>query len=197
MGQTLGKQAGNRNPDYWETPPAEIAFVRRVANGSIDLDVCAGSGPFSKRHAVCGYTEKDDGLSSVWWGFCYMNPPYSALGTWCETAVRWSQQSAVVLGLLPAYTGPAWWHRWVGLAAAVCLLPKRIAFIDPASGVPQKGSNFDSSYVLWGSCAETRARFRFEGLARGAMMFEPRTIAGDAAKVLAQQDLFRQHNEAT
>ena len=195
MGRTIGTNKTQDNParDHWETPPDEIAFVRAVGNGQIDLDVCAGTGPFAQRCAEMHYTEQDDGLSSVWWGFCFMNPEYSNLDTWCETAVRWSHQSAVVLGLLPAYTGPAWWHRWVGQACQVALLRRRIAFVDPTTGRVVKGTSFDSAYVLWGDDSLVEARFRLEALKRGAMVFRPRTIATDAARILAQQDLFRQH----
>jgi len=55
----------------WETPQA--LFDELDARYVFTLDVCA-----TKKNAKCQmyYNKKDDGLSKLWYGSCWMNPPY-------------------------------------------------------------------------------------------------------------------------
>lgn len=53
--------------------------------------------------------------------------------------------------LIPATTGVEWFHTDVmGVAAEVWFFRQRIAFIDPRTGRPVKGSNFENMLVVFG-----------------------------------------------
>lgn len=68
----------------WATPwPLFRELDARL--GPFDLDVCA-----TARNAKCGkfFSPEDDGLSQVWHGVCWMNPPYGReLPHWMSKAV--------------------------------------------------------------------------------------------------------------
>lgn len=96
----------------WATPwPLFRELDARL--GPFDLDVCA-----TARNAKCGkfFSPEDDGLSQVWHGACWMNPPYGReLPHWMSKAVievRANRARRVVC-LLPSRTDTRWWHQYV------------------------------------------------------------------------------------
>ena len=81
--------------------------------GPFELDVCA-----TAHNAKCKkfFSPEDDGLNQVWYGVCWMNPPYGrALPHWMAKAVNEIEMERAkrVICLLPARTDTAWWHRYV------------------------------------------------------------------------------------
>jgi phage N-6-adenine-methyltransferase len=95
--------------DDWATP---WSFFDRMSSlyGPFDIDVCASS-----ENAKCQqyYTVEDDGLSMVWAGRCWMNPPYGrSIGKWMRKAYESSRLGALVVCLVPARTDTAWWHDY-------------------------------------------------------------------------------------
>lgn len=120
----------------WATPWT-LFREWNVRFGPFDLDVCA-----TAQNAKCKnfFSPEDDGLSQVWHGICWMNPPYGrALPRWISKAVaevRTCHASRVVC-LLPARTDTAWWHSCVlPYAAEIHYLRGRIRFEGAGSSAP-------------------------------------------------------------
>jgi len=90
----------------WETP--DWLFNRLNLEFSFDLDVCA-----TKENAkIQNYLdENQDSLASMWFGTCWMNPPYGReIGKWTFRAMQQAMKgNAEVVCLLPARTDTGWW----------------------------------------------------------------------------------------
>lgn len=171
--------------DLWQTPVAEIDFVRAVYGGRIDLDPCAGSagtveikGKDGKRetvetqkteHADTNYTHTTDGLTSLWFGNVFCNPPYSRPAPWAEACAQWADRSCSVMALLPATPATAWWQLHGSRAAAILLCGSRIAF-DRPNGTKGGPARFDSAYLLWSADLEIITRFATLGRSRGMVV---------------------------
>jgi hypothetical protein len=124
-----------------------LAVVRAALGGSIDLDPCAADDSV-QWVASRNFTAADDGLAQAWCGRVYMNPPYSALRTWCaKLAAEFAARNATAaVALIAARTDTAAWHTLIAHAAAVCFLRGRLRFVGAASGAP-----FPSALVYLGS----------------------------------------------
>lgn len=92
--------------DLWSTPQA--FFDKLDDKFGFTLDVCA-----TDDNAKCSnyYTVEDDGLSQIWEGVVWMNPPYGReIGKWMRKAYESSKNGATVVCLVPSRTDTAWWH---------------------------------------------------------------------------------------
>jgi phage N-6-adenine-methyltransferase len=125
----------------WETPSA--VFAEYDAEFHFTLDVCA-----TAENAKCPrfFSPEQNGLLQDWGDdVCWMNPPYGPqIGAWMEKAWRSSLAGATVVCLVPARTGPRWWHDWVKGKAAVRERQGRITFV----GAPNP-AGFDSVAVIY------------------------------------------------
>lgn len=142
--------------DKHNTDPAVVADLATVFNW--DLDVCA-SGP-----NVCQnfYTKEDDGLSQVWRGLCWMNPPYGrtagkgqGIGAWMRKAfveVHREEATAVVC-LVPARTDTRWWQNNVQHASQVTFVKGRMKF-----GGADNSAPFPNAFVVFGEIREQQAK---------------------------------------
>lgn len=95
--------------DEWPTPQD---FFDKVSDefGGFDLDPCCTS---ESAKAPKFFTKEDDGLSQVWRGKVWMNPPYGrTIGHWMAKAFRSFKAGATVVCLVPARTDTAWWHDY-------------------------------------------------------------------------------------
>lgn len=111
----------------WATPPEIFGPLDREFQ--FTLDPCC-----SEATAKCAryYTERENGLAQSWAGErVFMNPPYGReLSAWTQKAVRESRAGALVVGLLPASTDSAWWHRdVVDTGAEVRYIRGRVRFV--------------------------------------------------------------------
>ena len=107
-----------------------------------ELDVCA-----LPENAKCAryFTPDDDGLSKMWRGICWMNPPYGrVIGAWVRKAFESAAAGATVVCLLPARTDTAWWHDYVLRAAEVRFLRGRVRFVGAKASAP-----FPSAVVVF------------------------------------------------
>lgn len=118
--------------------------------GPFDLDPCATP---ENAKAVNYYTRTDDGLSRVWWGRVWMNPPYGrGIGLWMKKALEQSQRDSIegipdvslVVCLVPARTDTAWWHDYAA-KGTVRFLRGRLRFEGGKYNAP-----FPSALVVFG-----------------------------------------------
>lgn len=111
---------GNPDPNQRYTTREALAWCKRVAGvDSFDLDAAACH---ESHHARDWYGDKGshflDGLSNVWYGNVWCNPPWDDIEPWTEKAWRsFAQATPSVLTvsmLLPGdRTHRPWWQRWV------------------------------------------------------------------------------------
>lgn len=95
--------------DLWETPQG--LFDELDAEFHFDLDVCA-----LPKNAKCRkfYTPEQDGLSQLWEGVCWCNPPYGkGVGAWVRRASLSSASGNTIVMLLPARTDTRWFHDYI------------------------------------------------------------------------------------
>lgn len=125
--------------DEWGTP--QELFDELNAEFGFDLDVCA-----STDNAKCErfYTREQNGLFQPWHGTCWMNPPYSDIGHWVETAHRRGTDGTVVVALVPARVDTRWWWDHC-LDAEIRFLRGRLKF-----GGGEHGAPFPSAVVIFG-----------------------------------------------
>jgi site-specific DNA-methyltransferase (adenine-specific) len=110
--------------------------------GGFDLDPCA-----TPETATCPryFTRADDGLSRVWTGRVFMNPPYGrTIAKWMRKALESSATTAeLVVCLVPARVDTRWWHDYATHGEAR-FLKGRLRFGGAASGAP-----FPSAVVVF------------------------------------------------
>jgi len=129
------------NTDEWATP--DWLFHALNALYHFDLDVCA-----TPENAKCKhyFTKEQDGLSSKWFGNCWMNPPYGRqIGVWVKTAYQKivSGECHLVCMLLPARTDTAWRHDYC-MKGEITFIKGRIKF-----GGAKYNAPFPSAIVVF------------------------------------------------
>lgn len=95
--------------EMWETP--QDFFDRLDDEFHFDLDVCA-----TPENTKCKryYTPEMDGLSQLWDGVCWCNPPYGReIGKWVRRAWLSSATGNTVVMLIPARTDTRWFHEYI------------------------------------------------------------------------------------
>jgi phage N-6-adenine-methyltransferase len=109
----------------WETPPEIFDPLDEEFN--FTLDPCC---TLKTRKAPYFFTETEDGLRQSWQGHCvFMNPPYgSEVSRWTNKARQEAAAGAVIVGLLPASTDAAWWHRDICGHAEIRYIRGRVRF---------------------------------------------------------------------
>lgn len=162
--------------DDYRTPAEEIALVKRIFGGTIDLDPCADR---HKKHWIArtnftGSIESVDGLEARWlnnvfWSNnVFINPPYgSALpkwvykGWWEHSAERTTSQ----LWLVPARPGSRWWNKLMSFCPIFAVKNKRIIFKGETSG-----AGFPSALAY---CGSNEPRFIAEVTAVNWKVYRP------------------------
>jgi hypothetical protein len=111
--------------DWW-TPPEVFAAMGWPR---FDLDVCS-PGPDvvdwvpARRHL----TEKEDGLSSSWSGFVWMNAPYGQRNSIQQWIARFIEHRDGVT-LVPDFTSTEWWQTLAAAGDAVLFVRPKIQFL--------------------------------------------------------------------
>ncbi|WP_280475469.1 DNA N-6-adenine-methyltransferase [Nocardia asiatica] len=136
-----GHHSARAGSNVWLTPPGILAAL-----GEFDLDPCAASDrPWdTARHHIA---PPDDGLSAVWTGRVFLNPPYSDLDRWLDKLARHGQGTALVI----ARTETAWFveHVWLK-ATAVRFLHGRLHFHLPDGSRARGNAGAPSVLVAYG-----------------------------------------------
>jgi phage N-6-adenine-methyltransferase len=154
--------------EVWRTPPA--LFLALNQEFDFTLDVAADDG----NAMVDRYLDADrDALTQSWAGervFC--NPPYGRdLGRWLAKAIVEAHDGgALVVMVLPARTGNAWFHRYVLPHAEVRFIRGRLNFTLGGGG--RKNAPFDSMVVVFRPFAQGAGQIAtqptFPGFSRSA-----------------------------
>jgi len=140
--------------DLWSTPQDFFDKVSREFD--FTTDVCATS-----ENAKCNrfFSIEDDGLSQVWDGTCWMNPPYGReIGKWVEKAYRSSLNGATVVGLLPSRTDTKWFQDFILGKSEIRFIRGRLKFGGQSNSAP-----FPSILVIWKGAIHALLTSRTEG----------------------------------
>lgn len=131
---TMAVHFSSDTPEHYT--PSVIIDAAIACMGGIDLDPCSNSKETPNVPAAMHYTREDDGLSQVWRGCVYMNPPYGReIDDWVAKLVSEYEAGNVTeaIALVPSRTDTQWWQRL--REYHVCLVSGRLKFIgnnDPA-----------------------------------------------------------------
>ena len=123
--------------DFWQTPQYIWAVINEFNNHqTVDM------APISTLED--GYTL--DSLAIPWpaTAKCYINPPFSQYLAWAKHGVK---QGGEQIWMCNHDHSTERLTILLRRATAVCLLTKRVAFIDPATGQAAKGNNTCQSLV--------------------------------------------------
>jgi hypothetical protein len=154
----------------WNTPLEILDLVVRVF-GEIDLDPCsdaAGNVPAKQR-----YMKGDNGLTRLWFGRVYMNPPYGReIDAWVRKFVDSFREETMTEGiaLVPARVDTQWFRRFG--QAPVCFVTGRLKF----SGCNNSAPFPSAVFYLGGS--SSRFADVFSGIGRVFVPFAPSRVGG-------------------
>lgn len=122
--------------DEWYTPPEIVA-----AFGSFELDPCSAETTF---HAPRRFTKEVDGLSQMWVGRVWLNPPFSNLLQW---GLRLAEHGDGIL-LCPGRTDTKWFHALARRAQGLFFKQGRIQVI--AGNGQGKANTVGSVFMAFG-----------------------------------------------
>jgi phage N-6-adenine-methyltransferase len=151
----------------WQTPPALFRALHQEFDFTIDVAADDGNA------VVDRYLDADiDALTQSWAGErVFANPPYGRdLASWLDKAIVEAQEhGALVVMVLPARTGNAWFHRHVLPHAEIRFIRGRLNFTIGGGG--RKNAPFDSMVVVFRPFSVGQgtisAQPTFPGLSRG------------------------------
>lgn len=118
----------------WYTPVEYIHATREVM-GEIDLDPASSKEAQETIQARHYFTSEDDGLSKVWSGRVWLNPPYSTdlIGLFIHKLVHEISEgnASQAILLVHSYTDTGWFQTAANVSSAVCFARQRVKFYDP------------------------------------------------------------------
>lgn len=122
----------------WYTPQ-HILEASKAVLYEIDCDPCSNSKKSPNVPARVHYTKEDDGLSKVWYGSVFLNPPYgNEISDWVERLVCLYEQGDVTdaIALLPARTDTQWFHLLCSQRPVLCFVKGRLKFSAHENSAP-------------------------------------------------------------
>ena len=126
-----GTQGMGRNE--WYTPAKYLELARKVM-GEINLDPASSEEAQRTVQADRFFTAADNGLTQLWEGRVWLNPPYAQpliaqfVSKMCEERAAGRVDEAIML--THNYTDTAWFQEAMEIADAVCFTRGRIKFLD-------------------------------------------------------------------
>lgn len=82
--------------------------------------------------------------------YAWMNPPYSDIGPFVETAIKWQAQGFGTVMLVMMDQSVGWYKRAIEHCQEVHLvIGGRLSFIDPVTGKPANGNNKCSMFLVF------------------------------------------------
>lgn len=125
--------------DMWATP--QWLFDKYNDVYQFDLDVCATA---ENRKCMDFISPEQNGLTTPWYGKCWMNPPYGReIIKWMEKAYNESLNGFTVVCLVPARTDTKWWHEYA-MKGEIEFLRGRLKF-----GGHKNSAPFPSAIVVF------------------------------------------------
>jgi len=143
---TMTVMGSSESPE-WYTPQRIIDLTLELFNGTIDTDPCSNSKTNPAVPATFLYTKQDDGLTQIWHGAVYMNPPYgSEIPQWIDALVSKYESGELreAIALLPGRTDTRWFQPLY--AHPICMVRGRLQFQNSPHSAP-----FPSVIVYLGS----------------------------------------------
>lgn len=148
--------ANNSVENEWYTPAAYVDAARDVMR-VIDLDPASSEKAQETVQASTYYSMDDDGLSRVWFGNVWLNPPYSKdlIGRFTERMrlAYEEKQIAQSITLVNNATETAWFQKIASVASAFCFCAGRIKFND-SSGNPANSPLQGQCFIYMGDSSE-------------------------------------------
>lgn len=135
----------------WYTPPGIFAALGL----RFDLDPCSPTGGLEHVPADRFYSIEDDGLTQLWDGRVWLNPPYGPnTGVWLRKLASHGNGIALVF----ARTETEWWQQTVIAASAVCFIAGRLTFVTAAMQPAPYNAGAPSALIAFGEeCASAIA----------------------------------------
>lgn len=129
---------------HWETP--QDFFHEIDKEFRFDIDVCAVE---SDAKVKKFFNPDVDGLSAVWEGVCWCNPPYNkTIGNWVQKAYNSAQDGATVICLLPGRSSDTkWFHAYIMKSSEIRFIKGRIQFLH--NGKHGQGSSISNIIVVF------------------------------------------------
>lgn len=146
---TIDRDRWGTPPDLWERLHAEFRFGLDAAAEAINALLAYWIGP------------GEDALRTEWGPrialghhAVFINPPYSTRAGGLKRWIRRCRQQArrwgiIVVALVPAAVGSAWWTWMHHRASKVRLLSRRLKHRHPETGQLVGGSSFGSAVVIF------------------------------------------------
>lgn len=120
----------------WNTPTEIVGEVEGMF-GVIDVDPASNDKESPNVPATTLYTEEDDGLSQLWKGRVFLNPPYGReIGEWIEKLVQEYQEGNIeeAIALVPGRTDTLWFRSLFDYP--LCFISGRVRFSDGDGAAP-------------------------------------------------------------
>ena len=139
--------AYNSGNNEWYTPQKYIEMARTVL-GYIDIDPASSKIANETVKADNYFTAEENGLSQVWYGKVWMNPPYSKelIGEFTKKFTDEYEAGNIIEGivLVNNATETAWFTDMIRSASAVVFPRGRILYYSPKKeiGAPLQGQAF-------------------------------------------------------
>ena len=141
--------ADGASQQAYETPWTHVHAVSRDSFAGVPFALDAAAS-LANRKAPRHYDILANGLSSEWVDGTWCNPPYEAQGAWLARAVYWARLGVHSACLVLASTSAKYWRPCCHEAGTIDYYEGRIAFTDPATGLPRPGFDRASALVLLG-----------------------------------------------
>jgi len=156
---TVVDAATKQETDEWSSP-RELVEPLNHTIGGFDLDPCSGAeqSPFADET----FTKSDDGLSQMWFGDVWVNPPYSDMVTWTEKAAAEVERgnAETVVYLCKGDSSTEWWQSGAKQSTLICAIDHRLQFGDGDNSAP-----FASHIMVFGDAdADLRRELSNHGL---------------------------------
>lgn len=187
------KVTDNSRGDEWGTPAYILDAARGALGGDFDTDPASNEKAQEFVRAGRFYTKEEDGLTKVWAGRVWLNPPYSrgACEQFIEQAInRWRSGYIVSACILVNnFTDTETGQMLLNKASAVCFLRGRVHFLD-GEGERSKAPRQGQMVVLLGNerIAAFREAFNLLGVVYCCPKAQPPTKATDTNPTQNQGD---------